>query len=87
MQYDQFTEVLATFPSGRFIVNSFQLRNILSHAHCKKVGVRVLHIGTLDLDINDVIGRLASYSHPRMDNIKITCLDGEVIIDEPYQGH
>ncbi|MDN3639691.1 hypothetical protein QWY82_12875 [Simiduia curdlanivorans] len=87
MKYDQFTEVLATFPSGRYIVNSFQLRNILSHAHCKKVSVRVLHIGTLDLDMNDVIDRLASHSHPRMDNIKITCLDGEVIIDEPYLGH
>ena len=87
MQYDKFTEVLTAFPSGRFLVNSFQLRDILSHAECKSVSVRVLNIGSLNLEMSEVISRLSSHLHPRLDNIRITCLDNEVIIDERYLGH
>ena len=86
MKYDSFSEVLPVFPSGRFTLNSLQLRDILSHAGCKSVSVRVLNLGTIQLQLSDVIKRLDSHAHPRIDDIKITCLDGEVIIDEPDQG-
>lgn len=86
MKYDKFTEVLPLFPTGRFTLNSLQLRDVLSHGGCTSVCVRVLNLGTMPLNREDVIKRLDNHAHPRVDNIKITCLDGEVIIDEPNQG-
>ncbi|WP_439134929.1 hypothetical protein [Pseudomaricurvus sp.] len=86
MNYDKFEEVYELFPSGRYEVNSLQLRDLLLHEHCKGVAVRVLHIGTIQLDRKDVIERLKTDSHPRLDGIKITCLDGLAIIDEPSHG-
>ncbi len=83
MQYDQFVELHQRFPCGRYEINSFQLRNLLLHEECLGVAVRVLHVGTLQLDRTELIERLRPENHPRLDNIKITCLDGEVIIDEP----
>lgn len=84
MQYDKFTEILPVFPMGRYTVDSFQLRNLLNHEGCTGVATRVLHIGTVGLDKADLYQRLGSDKHPRLDNIKITCLDGEIIIDEPH---
>ncbi len=86
MQYEQFEETLERFPSGRFLVNSCQLRDLLNHAGCGGVGVRVLHLGTLLLDTADMLERLREDRHPRLDQIRITCLDGVVIIDEPSHG-
>lgn len=86
MQYDVFTEIHPTFPMGRYLVNSFQLRNLLHHDGCKGVSTRILHVGTILLDKGDLCERLASDSHPRLDDIKITCLDGEIIIDNPDHG-
>jgi len=80
MQYATFDEIQVMFPMGRFKVNSCQLSNILNHDKCRGVMVRVLHLGTFNLDRSDMLSRL------RLDNIKITCLDGEVIIDEPSYG-
>lgn len=87
MQYDKFDEVLPVFPMGRYLIDSFQLRNLLNHECCKGISTRVLHIGTLTLDQAEVCDRLSSDRHPRLDNIKITCLDGEIIIDEPHFGN
>lgn len=87
MQYDKFDEVLPVFPMGRYLIDSFQLRNLLNHEYCNGISTRVLHIGTLALDKAEVCDRLSSEQHPRLDNIKITCLDGEVIIDEPHFGN
>jgi hypothetical protein len=88
MNYDKFVEVYELFPSGRYEVNSFQLRDILLHTGCQGVAVRVLHLGTMQLDLNDVAERLREENRPRLDGIKITCLEGLVIIDEPSQdGH
>lgn len=84
MKYDKFTEVHPQFPTGRFLVDSFQLQNLLVHAHCKGVCIRVLNLGTLSISKVDLIQKLSSHEHPRLDNIRITCMDGEVIIDEPY---
>lgn len=86
MQYDQFQEVLEEFPMGRFIVNSCQLKDLLEHAGCTGVEVRVLHVGTVTLNKSDLQERLKMDKHPRLDDIKITCLDGAVIIDEPSHG-
>ena len=83
MQYDHFEETLEQFPCGRFIVNSCQLRDLLHHQGCAGVGVRVLHLGTCLLDKADLLERLRDDRHPRLDGIKVTCLDGEVIIDQP----
>ena len=74
-------------PSGRYEINSLQLRNLIRHAHCKGIAVRVLHVGTIQLDANDLAERLRYENHPPLDDIKITCLDGVIIIDEPSQGH
>lgn len=84
MKYDDFTEIHPQFPVGRYRVDSFQLQSLLTHAQCKGVSVRVLHLGTMALDRNDMIKRLSSHAHPRLDKICITCMDGEVIIDEPH---
>lgn len=86
MKYDTFVEVLDLFPSGRYELNSLQLRDLLNHEGCKGVGVRVLHIGTIALDAAEVAERLKSDNHPRLDGIKVTCLDGVIIIDEPSHG-
>lgn len=86
MNYDKFEEVYELFPTGRYEVNSLQLRDLLLHNSCEGVAVRVLHIGTVLLDRADVIERLKTDNHPRLDGIKITCLDGTVIIDEPSHG-
>ena len=87
MQYDQFHEVYELFPSGRYVVNSLQLRDLLTHAGCNGVAVRVLHVGTVQLDKTDLVNRLGLDEHPRLDDIKVTCLDGVIIIDEPSHGH
>jgi hypothetical protein len=86
MQYDTFVETLDVFPSGRYIVNSCQLRDLLNHHGCKGASVRVLHIGTIALQIDILSERLKTDQHPRLDDIKITCLDGVIIIDEPSHG-
>lgn len=86
MKYDTFTELQPLFPSGRYRVNSFQLRNLLAHSGCRGVSVRVLHLGTMALNREEMMRRLASSEHPRLDNIHITCIDGELIIDEPSQN-
>lgn len=86
MQYDQFVEVLDIFPMGRYEVNSCQLLDLLSHKDCKGIGVRVLHLGTVLLDRLEMANRLKTDQHPRLDNIRVTCLDGEIIIDEPSHG-
>lgn len=82
MRHEPFLEVLAQFPSGRFCVNSLQLRDLLVHGGCTGVGVRVLNLGTMLLDKQAMIDQLDSKVHPRMDDIKVTCLDGEIIIDQ-----
>lgn len=87
MPYDKFEEMLEVFPSGRYLVNSFQLRDLLGHAGCKGAAVRVLHVGTVPLETDELADRLRPENHPRLDDIKITCLDGEIIIDEPSHGH
>ncbi|MGH1372926.1 MAG: hypothetical protein ACRBBW_12860 [Cellvibrionaceae bacterium] len=87
MQYDKFTEVHELFPSGRYEINSLNLRDLLAHSGCEGVAVRVLHIGTIALDAADVAERLKPENHPRLDGIKITCLDGVIIIDEPSLGN
>ena len=86
MQYDKFHEVLDVFPMGRYEVNSCQLLDLLSHKGCRGIGVRVLHLGTVLLDGDEIAKRLKTDQHPRLDDIKITCLDGEIIIDEPSHG-
>ena len=86
MQYDHFEEVLDVFPMGRYQVNSCQLLDLLAHAGCRGIGVRVLHLGTVLLDRDDMAARLKTDQHPRLDAIKITCLDGEIIVDEPSHG-
>ena len=86
MQYDVFREVLGQFPIGRYVVNSCQLTDLVCHQGFKRIGVRVLHLGTVMLDQNDLLERLRMDKHPRLDGIKITCLDGEIIIDEPSHG-
>ncbi len=87
MQYDTFTEIHELFPSGRYEINSLNLRDLLAHSGCKGIAVRVLHIGTIALDAADVAERLKPENHPRLDGIKITCLDGIIIIDEPSLGN
>jgi len=87
MQYDQFKELHELFPTGRYAVNSLQLRDLLGHNGCKGIAVRVLHIGTIVLDSADIAERLKSDNHPRLDGVKITCLDGVIIIDEPSFGN
>ena len=84
MQYDTFVETLDVFPSGRYLVNSLQLLDLLNHKSCQGASVRVLHLGTVALQIDDLQARLTS--HPRLDDIKITCLDSAIIIDEPSHG-
>lgn len=86
MKYETFTEIRPLFPSGRYRVNSFQLRNLLAHSGCLGVSIRVLHLGTMALDRGELMRRLASCEHPRLDDIHITCMDGELIIDEPTLG-
>jgi hypothetical protein len=86
MKYDTFVEMLDVFPSGRYTVNSLQLRDLIGHQGCSGVAVRVLHIGTVLLDSADVAERLKADNHPRLDDIRITCLDGLIIIDEPSHG-
>ena len=86
MQYDQFYELHDLFPSGRYIVNSLQLRDLLAHKGCDGIAVRVLHVGVVNLDREDMAERLKLENHPRLDEIKITCLDGVIIIDEPSHG-
>jgi hypothetical protein len=86
MQYDTFVETLDVFPSGRYIVNSCQLLDLLNHQGCQGACVRVLHIGTIGLDVSEIAERLKMDQHPRLDDIKITCLDGVIIIDEPSHG-
>ncbi len=87
MQYDQFVELHELFPSGRYQLNSLQLADLLRHKDCKGIAVRVLNIGVVALDRDDVLERLRPENHPRLDDIKITCLDGTIIVDEPSQGH
>lgn len=87
MQYDQFTELHELFPSGRYLVNSHQLTDLISHSGCQGIAVRVLHLGVVRLERMDILERLRPENHPRLDDIKITCLDGVIIIDEPSQGH
>ncbi len=87
MQYDKFTELHELFPTGRYEINSLNLRDLLAHSGCQGVSVRVLHIGTVSLDASDVAERLKPENHPRLDGIKITCLDGVIIIDEPSLGN
>ncbi len=86
MQYGAFEEVLPEFPMGRFEVTSHQLADLICHEGCSDVAVRVLHLGTFSLDQSDIVKRLKDEIHPRLDNIKITCLDGQIIIDEPSYG-
>lgn len=86
MRYEIFTELQPLFPSGRYRVNSFQLRNLLAHSGCRSVSIRVLHLGTMALERDELMRRLASSEHPRLDDIRITCMDGELIIDEPAQS-
>ncbi|MYM62300.1 hypothetical protein [Pseudomaricurvus sp. HS19] len=86
MQYDKFVELHEQFPSGRYEVNSLQLRDLLTHSGCGGVAVRVLHLGTVLLDTAEMAERLRSDKHPRLDGIRITCLDGLIIIDEPSHG-
>lgn len=87
MQYDKFTEIHPIFPMGRYLVDSFQLRNLLNHEGCAGVSSRILHVGTINMSKEDLCQRLASDNHPRLDEIKITCLDGEIIIDNPDHGN
>lgn len=84
MQYDTFVETLDIFPSGRYVVNSLQMLDLLNHKSCQGACVRVLHLGTVALQVDDLKSRLTD--HPRLDDIKITCLDGAIIIDEPSHG-
>lgn len=86
MQYDQFVELHELFPVGRYELNSHQLQDLLSHQGCLGVAVRVLHLGTINFDKDEVMKRLSS-DLPRLDHIKITCLDGIIIIDEPSMGN
>lgn len=86
MQYDTFVETHELFPSGRYLVNSMQLLDLLNHSGCTGAAVRVLHLGTIPLQIDELKSRLTPDQHPRLDDIKITCLDGEIIIDEPSHG-
>lgn len=86
MQYDKFVELHELFPTGRYVVTSLQLRDLLGHSGCTGIAVRVLHIGTVQLDSKDVSERLKPENHPRLDDIKVTCLDGNIIIDEPSHG-
>ena len=86
MQYDKFVEVLDIFPMGRYELNSCQLLDLLAHKGCRGIGVRVLHLGPVLLDRKELSRRLKTDQHPRLDDIKVTCLDGEIIIDEPSHG-
>ena len=87
MKYDKFVELHELFPTGRYELNSLQLNDLLQHSGCQGIAVRVLHIGVVALDREDVSERLKPENHPRLDGIKITCLDGTIIVDEPSQGH
>jgi len=87
MQYDQFIELHELFPLGRYRVNSLQLRDLLTHAGCQGVAVRVLHLGTVNLSAEEMLQRLHNQDLPRLDGIKVTCLDGILIIDEPSLGN
>ncbi len=87
MQYGEFVETLELFPAGRYLVNSLQLLDLLSHKGCTGVEVRVLHIGTIALDQDELRSRLHQPDLPRLDDVKITCLDGTIIIDEPSWGN
>ncbi len=86
MQYDKFIELHELFPVGRYELDSFQLRSLLMHTGCKGIAVRVLHVGIVQLDAEDLASRLSAEHHPRLNGIKITCLDGLIIIDEPFHG-
>lgn len=87
MQYDQFIELHEFFPMGRYKVNSHQLCDLMSHSGFKGASVRVLHLGTVTLNTDELVERLTEESRPRLDEIKITCLEGLIIIDEPSQNH
>lgn len=87
MQYDQFIELHELFPTGRYQVNSLQLRDLLTHQGCGGVAVRVLHLGTVNLSSEEMLQRLQTPDLPRLDEIKVTCLDGILIIDEPSLGN
>lgn len=87
MKYDQFIELHELFPMGRYEVNSLQLLDLLSHEGFKGVEVRVLHLGTVALDRDEMNQRLKNTALPRLDNIKITCLEGILIIDETSHGN
>lgn len=86
MDYGKFEEVLPQFPMGRFNVNSNQLVDLLSHEGCTAVSVRVLNLGTVNLDREEMIHRLQQDFNPRLDDIHITCIQGEIIIDNPSHG-
>ncbi|TQV78076.1 hypothetical protein FKG94_13425 [Exilibacterium tricleocarpae] len=89
MQYEPFSEAEANpqqFPCGRYRLNSCELRALLQRDDCAGVGVRVLHLGTVALDRAELLERLRDDRHPRLDDIAITCLDSQVIIDEPSRG-
>ena len=85
MQYDTFLELHELFPAGRYELNSLQLADLLHHRGCNGIAVRVLNLGVIALDRDELVARLQS--HPRLDGIRITCLDGTVIVDEPSHGH
>lgn len=87
MQYDKFLELHEQFPSGRYQVNSLQLLDLLSHSGFKGIEVRVLHLGSCPLEASEIGLRLKSDSHPRLDGINITCLEGIIIIDDPSHNH
>ncbi len=87
MQYDKFIELHELFPVGRYKLNSHQLCDLLSHSGFKGAAVRVLHIGTVALDSAMLEERLKCDTRPRLDDIKITCLEGTIIIDEPSHDH
>lgn len=87
MQYEKFVELHELFPTGRYELNSLQLKDLLQHSGCKGIAVRVLHIGVIALDREDIAERLKLENHPRLDGIHITCLDGVIIVDEPSHGH
>jgi hypothetical protein len=87
MQYDQFIELHKLFPVGRYLVNSLQLCDLLTHEGCQGVAVRVLHLGTVNLSSDEMQQRLRNLDLPRLDGIKVTCLDGIIIIDEPSLGN
>jgi len=87
MQYDQFLELHELFPVGRYLVNSLQLCDLLAHEGYQGVAVRVLHLGTVNLSTEEMLQRLQTSDLPRLDDIKITCLDGIIIIDEPSLGN